>query len=50
MWCDACWKSGGKPASSSWDKQGKTVKERANVGEICKWRKKKVRVGSGYQW
>ncbi len=28
MWCDACWNSGGKPASSSWDKQGKTVKER----------------------
>lgn len=28
MWCDACWKSDGKPASSSWDKQGKTVKER----------------------
>jgi hypothetical protein len=30
--------------------KGKLLRREWSVGEICKWRKKKVRVGSGYQW
>lgn len=30
--------------------KGKLLRREWSVGEICKWRKKKVRVGSGYRW